>query len=172
MIDMPYDVAAPVVSPEILAAKRDKVMTEALVDVALLGTVRPGTGGTDVGPLVEAGAVGFKLSLFGTDPHRFPRIPDDQFLEVLAAIREHGSVACVHAENEEIIKPLLARAREAGESSPTRPLPLAAAGERDPGRADGARVRKRDASPFAPVPPEPRPVGGPRPFAMPQKACR
>ena len=118
VIDMPYDVAAPVVSPEILAAKRDKVMTEALVDVALLGTVRPGTGGTDVGPLVEAGAVGFKLSLFGTDPHRFPRIPDDQFLEVLAAIREHGSVACVHAENEEIIKPLLARAREAGNSSP------------------------------------------------------
>ncbi|MGA2803240.1 MAG: amidohydrolase family protein [Acidimicrobiales bacterium] len=118
VIDMPYDVAAPVVSPEILAAKRDRVMAEAIVDVALLGTVRPGTGGTDVGPLVEAGAVGFKLSLFGTDPHRFPRIPDDQFLEVLAAIREHGSVACVHAENEEIIKPLLARAREAGDSSP------------------------------------------------------
>jgi len=95
VIDMPYDVAAPVVSPEILAAKRAKVLAEALVDVALLGTVRPGTGGVDVGPLVEAGAVGFKLSLFGTDPHRFPRIPDDQFLEVLAAIHEHGSVrAC------------------------------------------------------------------------------
>ncbi|MGD0982618.1 MAG: amidohydrolase family protein [Acidimicrobiales bacterium] len=118
VIDMPYDVAAPVVSPEILAAKRAKVLAEALVDVALLGTVRPGTGGVDVGPLVEAGAVGFKLSLFGTDPHRFPRIPDDQFLEVLAAIHEHGSVACVHAENEEIIKPLLARARESGDASP------------------------------------------------------
>jgi len=118
VVDMPYDVEAPVVSPEILAAKRDKVLREALVDVALLGTVRPGTGGIDVGPLVEAGAVGFKLSLFGTDPHRFPRIPDDQFLEVLAAIREHGSVACVHAENEEIIKPLLARARESGDPSP------------------------------------------------------
>ena len=118
VIDMPYDVAAPVVSPEILAAKRDKVMAEALVDVALLGTVRPGTGGIDVGPLVEAGAVGFKLSLFGTDPRRFPRIPDDQLLEVLAAIREHASVACVHAENEEIIKPLLARARASGASSP------------------------------------------------------
>src|SRR5208283_1897795 len=87
-------------------------------DVALLGTVRPGTGGTDVGPLVEAGAVGFKLSLFGTDPHRFPRIPDDQLLEVLASIGEQGSVACVHAENEEIIKPLVSRAIEGGESYP------------------------------------------------------
>ena len=117
VIDMPYDAAAPVVSPEILAAKREVVRGEAFVDVALLGTVRPGTGGVDVGPLVEAGAVGFKLSLFGTDSHRFPRIPDDQFLEVLAAVRTHRSVACVHAENEEIIKPLLARARESGDDS-------------------------------------------------------
>jgi allantoinase len=118
VIDMPYDVAAPVVSPLVLAAKRDKVTAEALIDVALLATVRPGSGDADVGPLVDAGAVGFKLSLFGTDPRRFPRIPDDQFLEVLAAIRDHGSVACVHAENEEIIKPLMARAIESGASSP------------------------------------------------------
>jgi len=118
VIDMPYDVAAPVVTPEVMAAKRDKVRAEALVDVALLGTVRPGTGAGDVAPLVQAGAVGFKLSMFGTDPHRFPRIPDDQFLEVLAAIGEHSSVACVHAENEEIIKPLLARALARGDSSP------------------------------------------------------
>jgi allantoinase len=118
VIDMPYDVGAPVVSPEVLAAKRDTVRAEALVDVGLLGTVRPGSGANDVAPLVEAGAVGFKLSLFGTDPHRFPRIPDDQLLEVLAAIGEQGSVACVHAENEEIIKPLVSRAIEAGESYP------------------------------------------------------
>jgi allantoinase len=118
VIDMPYDVASPVVSPPVMARKRDRVAEEALVDVALLGTVRPGTGALEVAPLVEAGAVGFKLSLFGTDPQRFPRIPDDQFLEVLAAIREHGSVACVHAENEEIIKPLLARARASGDPAP------------------------------------------------------
>ena len=118
VIDMPYDAAAPVVSPEAMAAKRQRVQEEALVDVALLGTVRPGSGGREVGPLVAAGAVGFKLSLFGTDPQRFPRIPDDQFLEVLAAIGQEGSVACVHAENEEIIKPLLERARAAGETSP------------------------------------------------------
>ena len=118
VIDMPYDVAAPVVSPEVMAAKREKVRAEALVDVALLGTVRPGSAGSDVAPLVAAGAVGFKLSLFGTDPRRFPRIPDDQLLEVFAEVREHASVACVHAENEEIIKPLLAKALAAGNCAP------------------------------------------------------
>lgn len=118
VVDMPYDAGAPVVDPATFADKNARVAREALVDVALLGTVRPGTGAGDVGPLVEAGVVGFKLSLFCTDAERFPRIPDDQFLEVLAAIGEAGSIACVHAENEEVIKPLIARARAAGESEP------------------------------------------------------
>ncbi len=118
VVDMPYDAEAPVVDVDVLSAKRDRVAQQALVDVALLGTVRPGTGAADVAPLVEAGVVGFKLSLFCTDARRFPRIHDEQFLEVLAAIRDCGSIACVHAENEEIIKPLIARARQAGERSP------------------------------------------------------
>jgi allantoinase len=118
VIDMPYDAAAPVSSAELLAEKREIVTREALVDVALLATVRPGSGAADVARLVEAGAAGFKLSLFCTDPRRFPRIGDLQFLEVLAAIREAGSLALVHAENEEIIKPLIERARQRGDASP------------------------------------------------------
>ncbi len=118
VVDMPYDAEAPVVDPEVFAAKSDRVAREAVVDVALLGTVRPGTGAEDVAPLVAAGAVGFKLSLFCTDARRFPRIHDGQFLEVLEAIRESGSVACVHAENEEIIKPLIEQARRLPASSP------------------------------------------------------
>ncbi len=118
VIDMPYDAEGPVVSPEVFAEKSSRVAREALVDVALLGTLRPGSGATDVAPLVEAGAAGFKLSLFCTDPRRFPRIPDHQFIDVLAAVRETGSIACVHAENEEIIKPLIARARQEGDRSP------------------------------------------------------
>lgn len=118
VVDMPYDAAGPVVSEEVMTRKRSVVEGEALTDVALLGTVRPGTGGDDVRPLVAAGAVGFKLSLFCTDARRFPRIPDGQFLEVLEAIREAGSIACVHAENEEIIKPLIESFRAAGDGSP------------------------------------------------------
>jgi allantoinase len=118
VVDMPYDADAPVVDPEVFARKRERVTREALVDVALLGTVRPGTGGVDVAPLVEAGAAGFKVSLFCTDARRFPRVYDGQFIEVLEAIREAGSIACVHAENEEIIKPLIERARQSGDCSP------------------------------------------------------
>jgi allantoinase len=118
VIDMPYDADGPVNSTHVFAEKAARVEQEAVVDVALLATVRPGSGADDVGPLVEAGAVGFKLSLFCTDPVRFPRIPDAQFIEILSAIGEAGSIACVHAENEEIIKPLIAHAREAGETRP------------------------------------------------------
>jgi allantoinase len=118
VVDMPYDAVAPVDDPEVFAEKREKVAREALVDVALLATIRPGSGAADVGPLVEAGAVGFKLSLFCTDPRRFPRIHDEQFLEILREVREAGSVACVHAENEEVIKPLIERARAEGDGSP------------------------------------------------------
>ena len=172
VIDMPYDVAAPVVSPQVMMAKRDRVRDEALVDVALLGTVRPGSGGVDVGPLVEAGAVGFKLSLFGTDAHRFPRIPDDQFLEVLSAIRRARQCRMRARRERGDHQATPGACPRLGRDVPARPLPLASAGERDPGRADGARVRKGDAAPSAPVPPEPRPVGRSRPVAMPQKACR
>lgn len=118
VIDMPYDAEAPVVDPDVFRKKRSRVEREAVVDVALLGTVRPGTGAADVAPLVDAGVVGFKLSLFCTDAQRFPRIHDGQFIEVLDAIREAKSIACVHAENEEIIKPLIARACGSGDVSP------------------------------------------------------
>lgn len=119
VVDMPYDALGPVNSPQALAEKEGRVGEEAVVDVALLATIAPGTGADDVAPLVEAGAVGFKLSLFCTDAVRFPRIPDVQFMEILEAVGVADSVACVHAENEEIIKPLIAEARRAGR---TRPL--------------------------------------------------
>jgi allantoinase len=118
VIDMPYDADGPVNSTHAFAEKAERVEREAVVDVALLATVRPGSGAKDVRSLVEAGAVGFKLSLFCTDPVRFPRIPDVQFIEILSAIADAGSIACVHAENEEIIKPLIDRARTAGATRP------------------------------------------------------
>jgi allantoinase len=52
--------------------------------------------------------VGFKVSLFDTDPFRFPRIDDAELLDVMAAVGEAGSTLCAHAENNEIIKALLA----------------------------------------------------------------
>ena len=83
--------------------------------MALLATVRPVGGAVAVRELVANGACGFKLSLFDTDARRFPRIPDDQLLEVLEAISDADSVACFHAENDEIIKPLIKRLKAEGQ---------------------------------------------------------
>jgi allantoinase len=118
IVEMPYDAGDPVDNLRTLEAKKRRVADEAVVDVALLATVRPENGAPDVGALVEHGACGFKLSLFDTDARRFPRIPDVQLLEVLGAIATAGSLACFHAENDEIIKPLIARFRAESRHGP------------------------------------------------------
>ncbi len=118
IVEMPYDTGRPVDNLARLTEKAGQIGAEAWVDVALLATVRPVGGAADVAGLVQAGACGFKLSLFDTDPRRFPRVPDDQLLDVLAAIASAGSLACFHAENDEIIKPLIERARRLGRGEP------------------------------------------------------
>lgn len=118
IVEMPYDAGQPVDSVKRLGEKAALVATEAWVDVALLATVGVADGGASVADLVAAGACAFKLSLFDTDPRRFPRIPDDQLLEVLAAVASAGSLACFHAENDEIIKPFIERARQRDQAGP------------------------------------------------------
>jgi len=118
VVDMPYDAVGPVNSTESMQEKIGRVRDEAVVDVALLATVRPDAGAGDVGPLVEAGAVGFKLSTFCTDAYRFPRVSGAQFLEVLEAVRDASSVVLVHAEAEDVIKPRIDEARASGDTSP------------------------------------------------------
>ena len=118
IVEMPFDGGGPLNSPERYLAKVDKVGREAWIDVALLGTVKPQGGAADVAGLVDAGVVGFKLSLFHTDPDRFPRLPDDQLLDVFTEIARADSTACVHAENDEIIKARIASYRAEGRTSP------------------------------------------------------
>jgi len=104
LIDMPYDAGAPVVSADVLFKKRKRLENEAVVDVALLGTIKK-TGGLDqISKLAEAGVCGFKVSLFETDPERFPRIPDGELLDAFRLIKETGLPIGVHAENDEIVK--------------------------------------------------------------------
>jgi allantoinase len=118
IIEMPFDKAGPINNLDRLHAKQDMVNDEALIDVALLGTLAPDGGWRNAEGLVGDGAVGFKISLFLTDPQRFPRISDLELLSVMAAITEAGSTLCVHAENNEIIKGLIAREPEPGDTDP------------------------------------------------------
>jgi allantoinase len=114
IIEMPYDAVAPVTSRDVLERKIERLRGDAVVDVALLGTIRK-TGGVDEIPgLVEAGVAGFKVSLFETDPQRFPRIADDELLDAFRLIQQAGRTVGVHAEDGEIINAMVARYRSAG----------------------------------------------------------
>ncbi|MFQ5929942.1 MAG: dihydroorotase family protein [Acidobacteriota bacterium] len=114
IVEMPFDAGAPVNHVETFRRKRERVETEALVDVALLATIRKTGGLGQIGPLAHAGACGFKLSLFETDPERFPQVPDGELLEAFKLIAETGLVVGVHAENTEIVNGYITRLREGG----------------------------------------------------------
>lgn len=118
IIDMPYDVPHPINTPESVDRKIERVTKEAYVDVALHGTVAPGASAHVVENLVRAGVCGFKLSMFETDPTRFPRIGFYQLREVLVAARELGVTVGVHAEEGELIRGLVADLQQKGLTDP------------------------------------------------------
>lgn len=111
IIEMPFDGAGPINSRDRLLAKQDLAAAEAHVDVALLGTLAPEGGWRAAEELAAHGVVGYKVSTFLTDPRRFPRIPDGELVEVMAAVRETGRTLCVHAENNEVITHRIAQER-------------------------------------------------------------
>jgi allantoinase len=82
IIEMPYDAEAPVVAGDVLDRKKDRLHREAVVDVALLGTIRKSGGLDAVGELAAGEVCGFKASMFETDPSRFPRIAHGELIEL------------------------------------------------------------------------------------------
>ncbi len=114
IVEMPYDLGRPVMSRERLLNKVERLEAESLVDVALLATIQK-TGGLDQIPLMaEAGACGFKVSLYETDPDRFPRIPDYELLEAFSLVRETGLPIGLHCENDELVTGFTAKYRTKG----------------------------------------------------------
>lgn len=107
IVEMPFDGTGPINDLDRLRAKQELANDEAHVDVALLGTIEPRGGWRRAEALADAGVRGFKVSLFDTDPHRFPRIDDRDLINVMAAVGATGRTLCAHVENNEIIKTLL-----------------------------------------------------------------
>lgn len=114
IIDMPYDAPAGVPDLRTFQAKVRDVSREAVADVALFGTVRPSGGLDEIERIAAAGACAFKVSTYGTDPIRFPRIPDGELLRALSRIAATGLPVAVHCENQEIVDCAVAEARAAG----------------------------------------------------------
>jgi allantoinase len=103
IVEMPYDQGRPVMSKDVFLNKRERLEAQSVVDVALLATIKK-RGGLDQIPLMaEAGACGIKVSLYETDPNRFPRIPDAELLEAFRLVRETGLPIGLHCENDELV---------------------------------------------------------------------
>jgi allantoinase len=117
IVEMPYDATGPISDLERFHRKVDLAEREAHIDVALLGTALPSGGWRTMDALADAGAAGFKVSIFHTDDVRFPRIPDGELLDVFTAAAANGMPVCVHAENNEIIKHLIERFRPEGDDA-------------------------------------------------------
>jgi allantoinase len=106
-LDMPYDLPDPINNVEIFNEKRKRLQGNSVVYVGLIATIKKEGGLDQIIPLAKAGAIAFKMSLFETDPYRFPRIPDYEILEAFKLIKQTGLRVGFHAENDDIINPLL-----------------------------------------------------------------
>ncbi|WP_298825490.1 amidohydrolase family protein [uncultured Planococcus sp.] len=102
-LDMPYDLPVPVASVEVLKKKIETINREAIVDIALWGTIPKEDGAKVIDELADAGVAGFKLSTFETDPYRFPRIADADILEAMKKTGNRDLVIAFHAENDELL---------------------------------------------------------------------
>lgn len=118
VIDMPYDDPRPATTPERLRAKVEAIDREAVVDVALYGTIAKYGGWDQIVPLAQAGVCGFKFSTYETDPERFPAIPVPELIHAFGEVAKTDLVAAFHAENGDIIDPLVEALRPRGESEP------------------------------------------------------
>ena len=119
VLDMPFDAPSdPVGTPERFEAKVDAIGREACVDVALYATFPPTGPLEHLEPLARLGAAGFKVSVYGSDPIRFPRIPDGRLLAAFERIADLGVPVAAHQENQEIVDALIADATAAGRHEP------------------------------------------------------
>jgi allantoinase len=114
IIEMPYDATGMVCTLEMFEEKRLRLEQESLVDMAMLVTIAKQDGYEHIRQLADAGACGFKVSMFNTDSFRFPRIDDGQLLDSFAVIAETGCPVGVHAENDEIVRRYIDKHRAEG----------------------------------------------------------
>ncbi|WP_042168565.1 dihydroorotase [Paenibacillus gorillae] len=114
IIEMPYDATGMICTLEQFEEKRQLLEQQSVVDMAMLVTIHKQDGYEHIRQLAEAGACGFKVSMFNTDSFRFPRIDDGQLLDSFAVIAETGCPVGVHAENDEIVRRYIDKHRSEG----------------------------------------------------------
>lgn len=114
IIEMPYDATGMICTLEAFEQKKAQLEKQSIVDMAMLVTIHKEEGYEHIRQLAQAGACGFKVSMFNTDSFRFPRIDDGQLLDSFAVIAETGCPVGVHAENDEIVRRYIDKYRSKG----------------------------------------------------------
>ena len=103
VVDMPLN-SVPVTTN--VAALRHKAAAAhgvALVDYGFWGGVIPGNA-ADIAPLLDAGALGFKVFLVPSGIDEFPMTGPRDLAAAMTQIAEHNAVLLVHAEAPEVIE--------------------------------------------------------------------
>lgn len=118
IIEMPYDATGMICTEELYREKADRLKREAVVDIAMLATIQKENGLDEIPKLANAGACGFKVSMFNTDSFRFPRIDDGHLLEAFGKIAETGCPVGVHAEIDEIVRTYIRKYEPKGAEDP------------------------------------------------------
>ena len=106
-LDMPYDLPNPINNSDIFKEKAEKLEKETLVDIGLWGTMQKRNGTRDLKPLIEAGAMSFKMSTFETDEYRFPEIPNDEIIKAMKTLSDTGILVAFHSEDNETVKAMV-----------------------------------------------------------------
>ena len=107
----------PATTAKRVARKRELGAKDAIVDFALLGGVTGDQTEQDILDQVAEGVVGFKAYMADSDP-TFPGIGDARLVRTLEALRPHGIMLGLHAENHDLLMDGLRRMTEAGRTDP------------------------------------------------------
>jgi allantoinase len=97
LIDMPLNSIPPTTSATGLEEKLNAARNQCHVDVGFWGGVVPGNT-IELGPLFDAGVVGFKCFLVHSGVDEFPNVTESDLRATMPVLTELGAVLIVHAE--------------------------------------------------------------------------
>jgi allantoinase len=97
IIDMPLNSIPPTTTAQGLAEKLEAAKSQCHVDVGFWGGVVPGNI-RELGPLKEAGVVGFKCFLIHSGVDEFPNVTESDLREALPELNRLNALLIVHAE--------------------------------------------------------------------------
>lgn len=97
VVDMPLNSRPPTTTVEAFRRKLAAAAGKCRVDVAFWGGVVPGNSG-ELGPLFDAGVVGFKCFLIHSGVEEFPHVTGDELRPAMRELARLGATLIAHAE--------------------------------------------------------------------------